>query len=409
MLADTLINTITKDSQGTPLITTLSDGSFVVSWESLEQDRDGYGVYAQRFDASGMPQGQEFRVNTFTAGDQAPHSLMAHVDGGFVVSWSSYDQDNNSPGIYAQRFDKNGIAQGHETRINTYTVGHQSGPSITMLNNGDFIASWQSLNQDGDDFGIYAQRFDSRGMMKGSEFRVNTHTASSQDEPSITALNDGGFVVSWTSLGSDGEGFGIYAQRYDTGGLPQGSEFLVNTYTAKTQQTPAIAALNNGGFVISWASEGQDGSALGIYAQRFDVNGNSIDSEFRVSTNTVDNQSMPSITARKDGGFIVTWESDDGGVIDSYNVYGKRYDFNGNEIEWIISEDRIFNWAENNYSDLILGHSESINIDGYYARLYENGNAVGEQNDNIYFYDGHSIALVGSVNDFLPDAISAGF
>lgn len=463
MLADTLINTTTKDTQGTPLIIALSDGSFVVSWVSLDQDGDDYGIYAQRFDASGMAQGQEFRVNTFTARDQASHSTTAHIDGGFVLSWSSYDQDDNSPGIYAQRYDMNGVAEGNEARINTYTAGYQDKPSITVLNNGDFLASWQSLNQDGDNFGIYAQRFDSSGVMQGSEFRVNTYTASSQDFPSITALDDGGFVVSWTSwnqdgdgygiyaqrfdasgsaqgnefrvnthttndqyspaitalndggfvvcwasLGQDGEGYGIYAQRYDANGLPQGSEFLVNTYTAKTQQTPAITALNDGGFVVNWASEGQDGSALGIYAQRFDVNGSSVGSEFQVNTNTDGNQATPSIIARKDGGIVITWESEDLANFSS-DVYGKCYDFNGNEIEWIISEDRIFNWAESISSDLLPNHSESINISGYYARIYENGNAVGEQNDNLYFYDGNSIALVGSVNDFLPDAIAAGF
>ncbi len=73
------------------------------------------------------------------------------------------------------------------------------------------------------------------------------------------------------------------------------------------------------------------------------------------------------------------------------------------------SPDRLFNWAESVYDDLFPGNPQSQEISGYYARLYENGNALGEKNESIYFYDGDSIALVGSVNDFLPDAISAGF
>jgi Ca2+-binding RTX toxin-like protein len=35
-------------------------------------------------------------------------------------------------------------------------------------------------------------------------------------------LHDGGFVVSWTSDGQDGSGYGIYAQRYDANGDPAG-------------------------------------------------------------------------------------------------------------------------------------------------------------------------------------------
>ena len=33
------------------------------------------------------------------------------------------------------------------------------------------------------------------------------------------------------SYGQDGNGYGVYAQAYDSLGTPQGSEFLVNTYT----------------------------------------------------------------------------------------------------------------------------------------------------------------------------------
>lgn len=76
--------------------------------------------------------------------------------------------------------------------------------------------------------------------------------------------------------------------------------------------------------------------------------------------------------------------------------------------------DRIFNWGENKYSYLFSDHPESMDIFGYHARIYSNGNAVGEQNGNIYFYDGGAdgtgdIVLVGGVADFLPLAISAGF
>jgi Ca2+-binding RTX toxin-like protein len=45
------------------------------------------------------------------------------------------------------------------------------------------------------------------------EFRVNTVTESDQRSPTITALHDGGFVVSWESNGQDGSEYGIYAKR----------------------------------------------------------------------------------------------------------------------------------------------------------------------------------------------------
>ena len=40
----------------------------------------------------------------------------------------------------------------------------------------------------------------------GSEFRANTYTYSDQIYSSVTALNDGGFVVTWSSYSQDGSG-----------------------------------------------------------------------------------------------------------------------------------------------------------------------------------------------------------
>ncbi len=71
--------------------------------------------------------------------------------------------------------------------------------------------------------------------------------------------------------------------------------------------------------------------------------------------------------------------------------------------------DRIFNWAESVFTDLFPNHEESTEVLGYYARIYDNGSAVGELNNDLYFYNGDSITLVGVVEDYLSNAIDAGF
>ena len=43
------------------------------------------------------------------------------------------------------------------------------------------------------------------------------------------------------------------------------AEFKVNTYTINDQIMPRIVALINGGFVITWSSNEQDGSGHGIW------------------------------------------------------------------------------------------------------------------------------------------------
>ena len=51
---------------------------------------------------------------------------------------------------------------------------------------------------------------------------------------------------------------------------------MVNTYTTGSQYQPTVAALDDGGFVISWTSQYQDGSNTGVYSQRFDANGSAL-------------------------------------------------------------------------------------------------------------------------------------
>ena len=71
----------------------------------------------------------------------------------------------------------------------------------------------------------------------------------------------GDFVVTWASYGSeDGNAFGIFAQRYNSAGIAQGTEFQVNTYTTDRQFEPSVAMDAAGDFVITWQSAGQDGS-----------------------------------------------------------------------------------------------------------------------------------------------------
>jgi len=69
---------------------------------------------AGNVDASGVAQGGEFRVNTYTAGDQMyPAVAMNRTTGDFVVVWESYGQAKASAwSIYAQRYNLAGAAQG---------------------------------------------------------------------------------------------------------------------------------------------------------------------------------------------------------------------------------------------------------------------------------------------------------
>ncbi|MBX9580434.1 MAG: hypothetical protein K2X87_09010 [Gemmataceae bacterium] len=150
----------------------------------------------------------DIQVNTYTTGTQWFPSVAADATGNFVVVWSSYPgQDGSDEGIYAQRYSAAGVPQGSEFRVNTYTTGRQYSPTVAMDADGDFVVAWSSspgsagssYGQDGSSSGVYAQRYSAAGAAQGAEFRVNTYTTGGQMSPSVAVDTGGNFVVAWMS------------------------------------------------------------------------------------------------------------------------------------------------------------------------------------------------------------------
>ncbi|MCF6292798.1 MAG: choice-of-anchor D domain-containing protein, partial [Robiginitomaculum sp.] len=318
-----LVNTTTAGSQQEPDIAELSNGDFVITWGGSSS------LSAQRYNANGVAQGIEFLVSTnaiSVLGFPIRPSIAKLSNGGFVITWSDNSVINSD--VHAQRYDANGVAQGAEFMVNSTTTGGRRVPSITGLGNGGFVISWEGNSSD-----IRAQRYDANGLAQGAEFLVNTTTTSPQVRPNIAGLGNGGFVITWvdnnSQTGNDTSNSAIRAQRYDANGVAQGGEFLVNTTTARAQDEPSIASLSNGDFVITWTDNSDTSDA--VRAQRYNTNGVAQGGELLVNTTVPNNQDEPSIAGLGNGGFVITWQdnSQTGNDISSSAIRAQRYDANG--------------------------------------------------------------------------------
>lgn len=320
---ETRVNSNATSIQFGPSVAALQNGNFVVVWTG-PSDGSGSGVFMRRFTAAGAPIGAAVRCNVFTTGNQAIPSVSGLTNGGYVVAWRSVGQDGSATGVYGRRFLASGAPQGMEFRLNTNTFLDQTDPQTAGLSNGEFVGVWNSDDQDHDGFGIYAQRYLANGSTAGSEFRANTHTVGEQFGAAVAALTSGRFIIAWHSLGQDGSGFGVYAQRYKVGGAVAGGEFRANTPTTGDQMNPAVAGLSNGGFVIVWEAANKDGSGKAIVARRYNPDGTASGAEFRVNTFTGNDQITPAIAALGPGRYVITWVSvnQDGS---GYGVYAQRF------------------------------------------------------------------------------------
>ncbi|MBL0371022.1 hypothetical protein JJB09_03185 [Rhizobium sp. KVB221] len=269
----TPVNTYYTGRQSDSSIAALSDGGWVITWTSDAQDGDGGGIYQQRYTSAGAKSGAENRVNTVTAGGQTNSAVTELSGGGWVVTWTSSGQDGS--GIYAQIYGSNGAKIGGERLINATTAGDQTEQAVTRLANGGFLVTWTSPDQDGS--GIYGRIYDASGSPVGGEFPVNTSKVGNQYDSDVTQLAGGGFVVTWTddikpgstTPSTDGYWAGVFAQVFNADGSKNGSEIQVNVTTADNQWEPSVAALDDGGWVVAWRAKGNGG--YDIYQRVFHV------------------------------------------------------------------------------------------------------------------------------------------
>ena len=230
---------------------------------------------------------------------------------------------------------------GSEFKVNTYLSGYQYESSIAALQDDNFVVVWTSVDQDGSGSGVYAQRYSSTSEPIGNELRVNSFTAGEQRFPSVSMLSDGGFVVVWASEGQDGSSWGVYAQRFSPDGENVGPEFHVNTVDSGRQWFPKVASFSDGTFVVVWWAG--NNSDTPIVVQRYDALGNKIGSEIQVA----DEGCSPEVTTLSDGGFIVTYASSSGNIDRTLDILATRFDASG---EAVGNEFKVNTFAIDNQS-----------------------------------------------------------
>jgi hypothetical protein len=326
-------NTYTESYQEYPCVAMDGSGNFVIAWQSYDQDGDSYGIFAQRFDNNANPLGFEFRVNTTTQFEQEYPTIAMNNVGLFVIIWHSVlsnpDNPSEDEGIFAKCFDKDGIPTSDEIQVNSYKTKQVSlsDPSVGIDNWGNFVVAWGTYIQDGDK-DVFAQKCDRFGNFIGEGFKVNTYTKYDQRYPSVSVSGTGNFIIAWESDGQSG----ICAQMYDVACNPIKSEFKVNINPQYNSLSIPSVAINDGGsFVVVWSDQKEPNSSeCGIYARRFGGIDDPIGSEILVNTNPIKNIVKLSVDLDNSKNFIITWDREENGsAMNGKGVYAKKLDFDG--------------------------------------------------------------------------------
>lgn len=256
------------------------------------------------------PGGPEYKIVGSLPGDQTWPQAAINTNGGYLV-WQDNSIGTNGLNIRAVRLNTGLTQAGTPFRVNVQTLGEHEKPQVAMLRDGGAVFVWQ-----GGKLGyqnVYARFLNAAGVFTTTnDILVNTYTNDFQISPAVAVLTNGNVIVVWASYGQDGDLQGIFGQLFSPTGTKLGTEFQVNQWPYGNQRTPAVAALADGNFVVTWVSELQRSSrSVDVYARLFDSTGTALCNEFPVNLTTSNICANPAVAASPQGGFAIVWSQND--------------------------------------------------------------------------------------------------
>lgn len=301
-----IVNTQTSNEQSMPSLSVLANGNFAVVWSTADPNQDGSegAIKVQIFSPSGSKIGGEVLVNTQTVGSQTAPEIKPLSDGGYLVTWQTQDtaQDGSGSSIKAQRFGADGLKSGGEFQVNTEAAGDQIAPQVANLAGGGLVTTWQS-NGAGK-----AQILDGSGAKVGGEFTISANATSIV----VSALTDGGFVAAWKDGSIKAQKFDQAGAKVGGEILVKLPEkYSTESYSeTKIPYSPSVSGLVNGGFVVGYDEIYYRYRAVDTYSVHgtvYDAEGRAVRSFGEINSSAYSGLEQQNVASSSDG-FIFYWK-----------------------------------------------------------------------------------------------------
>ncbi|ALZ96972.1 hypothetical protein APT61_13500 [Leclercia adecarboxylata] len=410
-LASGATYTVMSSSDSILSVTALNDaGAYAVAWIGKDGTSSYSSIFAQSFNADGTPLSAVAQLDGVASAHDLAPQIATLADGGYIVSWSI-----NSGGIYVQRFDDTGVAVGNTVPLAVSGSSGNASPQVTVLDNGSYVVTWQGYTTG--DYHIYVQQFDATG--NGTTpvmLDATTGTSNSYENlPQITALANGGYVVTWSGYNYSGSNYNnsTYVQQFDATGSRVGGIVVLdgssNANNGGSYTYPYVAALADGGYAITWMEYDNTNGYYNykVYVQQFSADGSKVGATVQLdaphNSTSNDRDQFPRITALGDGGYAVTWMSIGSS---NWDIYVQKFNASG-----VAVGDMVRLEASGGASDLYpqvtavgadgeymvtwYGYSPGSGVSGYHLYV-QKFNADGSTYDNLVVLNHDGQATVQS-------------
>lgn len=325
-----------------PVLATLSNGTFAAAWQGSDS-----AIWMQMHDLAGNAAGAPFAVTSNTDATVESQAALGALAGGRVAVAYTLQQPDGSSQVAFRLVEANGsvgaqvvagsggkmatvagLADGsfmlgwvsggqvhlqHESAAGTPigseqvfgVLGSAYSPSVTALSDGDFAVSWGELN----DGNVYSAIGNNLTPVALTSDGAASNLLTAAPMPHVTALAGGGYVVAWDSYSNDPLHFtssDIFFERFDNAGHALGGIQQANVASGNQNFDAEVAATPDGGFVVAW--QGPDADGTGVFGRRFGSDGTAVDShEFQINQMAQGDQTSPALTTFGNGGFATAW------------------------------------------------------------------------------------------------------
>ncbi|MFY9993694.1 MAG: cadherin domain-containing protein, partial [Leclercia sp.] len=274
-------------SNASPQVTVLDNGGYVVTWQGYTPD--DYHIYLQQFDATGT--GSTPVVLDSTTGSSNSYETQPQItslaNGGYVITWSSFDYSSSDYNnrTWVQQFDATGAKVGSIVELDGANNGGNFGindaiPYVAALADGGYVITWMEYDNTNGFYEsvVYVQQFTAGGSKVGATVQLdspdNNQNINSDQSPRITALGDGGYVVTW--MGNGGLSPDIYVQKFNASGVAVGDIARLEASGGAIDQFPQVTAAGaDGEYMVTWyAWNPANGFPnFHLYVQKFNADG----------------------------------------------------------------------------------------------------------------------------------------
>lgn len=434
-----------RGDQTFPSVAFGPNGGFVV-WQDNITDPSGLGISARRLTADLVPIGEVIHVNQTLGHDQQRAKVAMLNDGGAVTVYQS--GRSGAQNVLARFLTSGGGLAGDEVVLNN--------PAVDLINR--YQTNWVLIRNN---------------RPRNQKFRIREKIKARQDfnaNPAVVTLRDGSVVSAYASSRIyTTNTFGlretlrwhdrksifitnrvrvplsirveamqdVYLQRLSAAGQKLGEEVRVNQFLDFNQRDVALAALDNGNFVVAWVSEQQpvrDHTApsglvlrpqsVDVYARVFNALGQPLSDEILVNTANLQSGS-PSVAGLVNGGFTVTWTQRSAQRSSGLDIMARTFDQGGTATSEALTVNT-FAFGDQFAPSVANAGSQQVIVwssmgqdgswEGVFARAYQGATAVGDEfrvNVSTPFSQKHSGAASDGLGRVLIQwsgyAVTSGF